>query len=266
MNVIAQTLARCADKKRKALIPFLTAGFPEEKTFLQLLAAFGDTGADLVEIGIPFSDPLADGPVIQQASQHALEHGMTVGRTLRLLKSFNGTYPAPRILMSYFNPLRAYGLQRFAAHAQAAGISGLIVPDLIWEEGPEVERVCREHKIDLIYLLARTSPPQRRRQILRKSRGFVYLVSVTGVTGAKTSFSHSTLNWIRRVKQESTLPVCVGFGITTPAQARQVSRAADGVIVGSAIIDLIRRTGDTVRAVGRVRDFLHRIRKGIDHD
>jgi tryptophan synthase alpha chain len=266
MNVIAQTLARCADNKRTALIPFLTAGYPDERTFLRLLEDFGDAGADLVEIGIPFSDPLADGPVIQQASQHALEHGMTVARTLRLLKSFNGTYPAPRILMSYFNPLRAYGLQRFADHAQSAGISGLIVPDLIWEEGAEVERVCRDSGIDLIYLLARTSSPQRRRQIIRKSRGFVYLVSVTGVTGAKTSFPPSILNWIRRIKQESTLPVCVGFGITTPAQAQQVSRAADGVIVGSAIIDLICRTGDPGRAIGRVRDFLRRIRKGIDHD
>jgi tryptophan synthase alpha chain len=266
MNVIAQTLARCADNKRKALLPFLTAGYPDEKTFLRLLEDFGDAGADLVEIGIPFSDPLADGPVIQQASQHALEHGMTVARTLGLLRSLNGTYPAPRILMSYYNPVRAYGLQRFVDHAQSAGVSGLIVPDLIWEEGAEVERVCRDNGIDLIYLLARTSSPQRRRQIIRKSRGFVYLVSVTGVTGAKTSFSPSILNWIRRVKQESTLPVCVGFGITTPAQAQQVSRVADGVIVGSAIIDLIRHTGDPGRAVGRVRDFLRQIRKGIDHD
>lgn len=266
MNVITQTLARCTNNKRIALIPFLTAGYPDEKTFLRLLEEFGSAGADVIEIGIPFSDPLADGPVIQQASQHALEHGMTIARTLQLLKSLNGAHPAPRILMSYYNPIRAYGLQRFADHARSAGVSGLIVPDLIWEEGAEVERACRDSEIDLIYLLARTSPPPRRRQIMRKSRGFVYLVSVTGVTGAKTSFPPAVLNWIRRVKQESTLPVCVGFGISTPAQAHQVSQAADGVIVGSAIIDLIRRTDDPRRAVKRVGDFLRRMRKGINHE
>ncbi len=265
MNSIAQIFARCQTKNRKALMPFLTAGFPDRKTFLRLLKEFDDNGADLIEIGIPFSDPLADGPVIQQASQHALESGVTVRSTLELLRNTNGASSAPRIIMSYYNPIRAFGLERFAEQARRAGVVGLIVPDIIWEEGPEIERICRSNHIDLIYLLARTSPATRRQQILKKSKGFVYLVSVNGVTGADATFPPRVLAWIKQVKQESSLPVCVGFGISNAGQARAVARHADGVIIGSAIIELIRKTGDSRKAVRRVGEYLRGIRKGIHH-
>jgi len=265
MISISETFRRCAAEKQKALIPFLTAGFPDEKTFVRLLDEFAHAGADMIEIGIPFSDPLADGPVIQAASQQALAAGMTTERTLQLLRNTNGNHQVPRIIMSYYNPIRAYGLPRFAKQARRAGVAGLIVPDLIWEEAREAEQVCREHGIDLIYLLARTSPSPRRKQIISRSRGFVYLVSVTGVTGARQTFSPGLQSWIGKVKKESPLPVCVGFGISNPDQARSISRSADGIIIGSAIIEIISRAGKHRRMVKDIGAFIHRIRQGIDH-
>ncbi len=266
MTSIAQTFASCAAKKRKALIPFLTSGYPDQKLFRRALDQFVLSGADIIEVGIPFSDPLADGPVIQQASQQALTAGVTIDRTLQSLRAANSSIPVPLVLMSYYNPIRAYGLSRFAERAYRAGVSGLIVPDLIWEEASEVEQVCRDHHLDLIHLVARTSPPARRKQIIRRSRGFVYLVSVTGVTGTQQTFSRGLTRWIGKVKQESPLPVCVGFGISTPAQARELSRAADGVIIGSAIINIVRRTNGSRKTINNIGAFLHRIREGIDHE
>ena len=241
MTSMAKAFASCKARNRTALIPFLTAGFPDESTFPQLLCEFEHSGADMIVIGFAFSDPLADGPTIQYASQKALAGGMTVEKTFRLLQASNGVHVVPRIVMSYYNPVRAYGFTRFAERAREVGVSGLIIPDLVCEEGSTVERICRETGINLIYLLARTSSPARRKQILSRSRGFVYLVSVMGVTGARTTFPKDLLRWIKQVKMESPLPVCVGFGISNPDQAGNVSRVADGVIIGSAIIDVIRR-------------------------
>jgi len=265
MISISQTFARCTAHNQKALIPFLTAGFPDDQTFLRLLEKVGRVGADMIEIGIPFSDPLADGPAIQYASQEALAQGMTVERTLRLLRTSNRRHQVPRIIMSYYNPIHAYGLSRFVEQARKVGISGLIIPDLIWEEGLEAERVCQKHHLDLIYLLARTSPPARRRQIIKRSSGFVYLVSVTGVTGARTQFPRQLRSWITQIKRESPLPVCVGFGISNHTQAREISRAADGIIIGSAIIDVIRQANGSRQAVTDTGTFLRRIREGMNH-
>ena len=265
MISLTEAFGRCKAHNHTALMPYLTAGYPDEKTFLRLLDEFAGAGADMIEIGIPFSDPLADGPVIQYASQQALAGGMTLEKTLRLLRAANNDSTASRIVMSYINPLRAYGLARFAAEARRAGISGLIIPDLTWDEGKKTEQICHESGIDLIYLLAPTSAANRRQQIIKRSRGFVYLVSVTGVTGARRALPPNLLSWIKQVKKESPLPVCVGFGISNPGQAREVSRCADGVIIGSAIIEIIRKAGSPRRIVNQTGAFIRRLRKGIDH-
>lgn len=263
---LAGTFSRCRDEKRAALIPYLTAGFPNQRMFSRLLAAYARSGADIIEIGIPFSDPLADGPVIQYASQQALQNGTTMQQTLELLHDDNGTAGVPLVIMSYYNPIHAYGAARFVREAKAAGIAGVLIPDLIPDDDNEIDRRCREAAIDVIYLVAPTTAPARRRVIIAKSRGFVYLVSVTGVTGARARLPRQLTGWIRQVKDGSSLPVCVGFGISTPQQAREVSRHADGVIIGSALIELIRRGGRPGEIIGRIERFLTQVRKGIDHE
>lgn len=264
MISIAETFVRCRSRNKKVLIPFLTAGYPDEKTFLLLVEKFIASGSDLIEIGIPFSDPLADGKSIQFSSQKALESGFNLDTTLQLLGRLKNGRSVPLIVMSYFNPIRAYGESRFAKRAQQVGVRGLIVPDLTPEEGKPMEQVCRRGNIDLIYLLAPTSGPERRKMIFNRSRGFVYLVSVTGVTGSRIRFPRRLNSWIRRTKRESSLPVCVGFGISSIAQARQISRAADGIIVGSAIVDIIRNSAGQRRTVAAAGSFIEQLRKGIN--
>ena len=266
MTSIGDTFEHCRRTDRKALMPFLTAGYPDGRSFVQLLRTFSESGADLIEVGIPFSDPMADGKTIQFSSRKALLNGVTVENTLASLSQLGESFDTPLIIMSYYNPIYSYGFKRFLQRARLAGVRGLIIPDLIPEEGTAVERLCRSHRIDLIYLLAPTTQAQRRRMVVGRSRGFVYLVSVTGVTGARKSLPGYLNKWISDVKTECRLPVCVGFGIADVQQAVTVSEKADGVIIGSAIIDIIRRAPEPRQAVTRVRTFLKQLRKGLDHD
>jgi tryptophan synthase alpha chain len=266
MISISEAFENCRKANRKALIPYLTAGFPGGKLFVALLREFMDAGADLLEVGIPFSDPLADGRSIQYSSQKTLESGMNMQRTFELLDDLGNSGKIPLILMSYYNPILSYGLSRFARNAKKVGVGGLIIPDMIPEEGKSVERLCRSYGLDLVYLLAPTSNPQRRKKIIGRSRGFVYLVSVTGVTGQRERLPAYLNPWVRRVKKESTLPVCVGFGISDAQQARSISRVADGIIVGSAIIELIRRESRSAQMIKKTRRFIHDLREGMNHD
>jgi len=245
MMSISDVFAECRAHRRAALIPYLTAGFPTEKMFLSLVSTFADSGADIIEIGIPFSDPLADGPTIQYSSQRALVNGITVDRTLQLLTQVDKRRSKPFVIMSYLNPLLQYGLERFARKARRVGVCGLIIPDLIVDESAGIEKICRRESIDMIHLLAPTTTPDRQKLILSRSRGFVYLVSVTDV------------------KRKSQLPVAVGFGISGPEQARQVARVADGVIVGSAIIDVIRNGSSTRKTIMAAQGFLGELKKAL---
>jgi tryptophan synthase alpha chain len=219
----------------------------------------------MIEIGIPFSDPLADGRTIQYSSQKALERGVNIDRTFHYLSELDGGFGTPLILMSYLNPINHYGIAKFAKRAFDVGVRGLIVPDLIPEEGRDIEDICSRNAIDLIYLLAPTSSRDRQRMILKRSRGFVYLVSVAGVTGARRSLPKDLGSWVRQVKRESSLPVCVGFGISNVGQARALSRVADGVIIGSAIIDKIRNTSSERKMIEQATGFMNDLRKGLDH-
>ncbi|MEW5994510.1 MAG: tryptophan synthase subunit alpha [Candidatus Zixiibacteriota bacterium] len=260
MSSIGDVFNRCRAENRAALIPYLTAGFPSQKSFVSLLRSIAGVGADIIEIGIPFSDPLADGPTIQYSSQRALENGVTVDRTLQTLSRLETGSLPPLVIMSYLNPLLQYGLKKFARNAHKSGVRGLIVPDIIPEESADVEQACRTEGIDVIHLLAPTSTPDRQGMILRRSRGFVYLVSVTGVTGARRQLPRELNRWIADVKSRSPVPTAVGFGIARPEQAQHVAKVADGVIVGSAIIDILRNGSNPAGAVSSACKFVRQLK------
>ena len=262
---ISQTFAQSRLEGKKALLPFLTSGFPDRHTFKDLVRAISHGGADLMEIGIPFSDPLADGPTIQKSSQRALSLGVNIEKTFDYIDCLNDL-TTPIILMSYFNPIHHYGIERFVKSARHLRIGGLIVPDLIPEEGKQLESLCRSNQIDLIYLLSPTSGDDRTDMILDHSKGFVYLVTVAGVTGSRNKLPDHLSSWIKRIKKKSPLPACVGFGISTVGQARQVARYADGVIVGSALIDIILSAGARKRMVEESSKFIRHLRKGLDRE
>lgn len=236
MNRIEQRFARLKKQKGKALIVFLTAGDPGLSKNEALLPVLEKEGVDLIELGVPFSDPLADGPVIQAASQRALSRGVTLEKILRMVRRARKKTSLPLALMSYLNPIAHYGIERFARAAKAAGVDGVIVPDLPPDEGRAIAHTFGKQGLDLVYLLAPTTPSKRQIRISRASRGFVYFVSLTGVTGVRRSLSQPVLAQVRALRRVTKRPVCVGFGVSTPQQAREVSRSADGVIVGSAVV------------------------------
>jgi len=248
---IAKTFAETRIQGRAACMPYFTLGYPQSQSSLEIIQAIADAGADLIELGIPFSDPLADGPTIQRSTQVALENGISVQRCLDLVAGLRrlGLHQ-PLILMSYINPLLAYGIERFAAAAAQAGADGLIVPDLPPEEAAELELSCHRHGLALVFLLAPTSTPPRIALVVARSSGFIYLVSLTGVTGARQSLPPDLADFIQRVHQATDLPLAVGFGIATPEQAQAVGLLADGVIVGSALINAVDQASDPCTTAG----------------
>lgn len=246
---------------RAALMPYFTLGYPTYGVSLDLVEAAAVQGADLLELGVPFSDPLADGPIIQRATQVALEGGMSVPRCLEaVIRLRQRGISTPLLLMGYYNPIVAYGEGAFCQACHQAGVDGLIVPDLPPEEGDPLERGCVRHGLALIYFLAPTSPPERVRLVSRRSRGFVYLVSVTGITGPREQLPPGLVTFIRRVRAATDKPLAVGFGIATPEQAGRVAALADGVIVGSALVRLAGEEGGR----GKVADLVGRLRKAVN--
>jgi len=238
--------------KQRALIPYLTAGFPTSDVSLETLRRVVAAGADFVEVGVPFSDPLADGPTIQRTTQAALEQGMTVARVLELVGK--AALEVPVVIMTYLNPVMAYGVERFARDARAAGVAGVILTDLPAGADPAVEQVVRSCALDLIRLVAPTTDDRRLRTALETSTGFVYLISRLGVTGARDTVPSDLEQHVRRIRAVTPLPVAVGFGISTPAQAQAAARHADGVVVGSALMDALA-TGGVTAAERLVRDL-----------
>ena len=232
-------------------MPYLTLGFPTLDVSLQLVEAAVANGADMIELGVPFSDPLADGPVIQHAAQVALEAGVTVNACLEAVRTLRARGIAiPLMLMGYYNPIAAFGERAFAQACSEAGVDGLIIPDLPPEEGSTLEALCESRGVGLTYLLAPTSSPQRMQLVTSRSRGFVYLVSVAGVTGARDQVPPLLAEFVLRVRAMTHKPLGVGFGISSTKQAHEVASLADGVIVGSAIVALAG-TSDGVARVGQ---------------
>jgi tryptophan synthase alpha chain len=244
----------------KALIAYVTTGYPTVEATLKVVPLLAESGCDIIELGIPFSDPLADGVTIQKSSFNALQNGVTPKLCLELAGQLSGKVNIPLVFMTYYNPVLKYGLERFCAASAKSGVSGLIIPDLPPDEGSELEAVSRKKGLDLIYLLAPTSTGERIRLAAARSRGFIYLVSVTGVTGARESLPADLKAFVARVKKLASQPLCVGFGISTPEQAGQIAAIADGVIVGSRIIQLMENNDDFSQVAGLVRG----LRRAID--
>jgi tryptophan synthase alpha chain len=244
----------------KALIAYITVGYPDIEATPEIAAALADSGCDIIELGIPFSDPLADGATIQRASHTALQQGTTPQVCLDVARQLRQMMTLPLVFMTYYNPVLNFGLEAFCRSCLGAGINGLIVPDLPPEEGVELEAVTRKHDLELIYLLAPTSTEERIATVAARSRGFIYLVSLTGVTGARDTLPAELESFVIKVRQKAKQPLCVGFGVSRPAQAKRVAATADGVIVGSRLIQLIEEdaTLDSLRA------FVSSLRQALD--
>ncbi|MBI3732974.1 MAG: tryptophan synthase subunit alpha [Chloroflexi bacterium] len=242
MSRIANTFATLKAAQRIALIPYVVVGQPSLAATPALVSALIEAGADLVELGVPFSDPLADGPVIQRATHHALLQGVTPRDCLAAARQVRARQPhTPLLFMGYYNPILRFGVDAYARACAEAGVDGLIVPDLPLEESGELETACRAHAIDLIFLLAPTSDESRVAAVARRASGFIYCVSVVGVTGARHALSDEVEALVTVIRRHSDLPVAIGFGISQPEHVQQVARFADGAVVGSALVDVIAR-------------------------
>ncbi|MCI5900608.1 MAG: tryptophan synthase subunit alpha [Hominisplanchenecus sp.] len=231
-----------AFENKKAFIPFITGGDPDLNTTKKLLIAMEAAGADLIEIGIPFSDPIAEGPVIQEASQRSLAGGCTTDRLFEMVKEARKTVKIPMVFMTYINPIYTYGKERFMKRCVECQIDGVIVPDLPFEEKSELSGICEQYGIDLISLIAPTSH-DRIRMIAKEAKGFVYCVSSLGVTGVRTEITTNVGEMVKMVKEVNDIPAAIGFGISTPEQARNMASVSDGAIVGSAIVKIVAKYG-----------------------
>lgn len=263
MSKISQTFARLKAEGRGALMPYLMVGYPEKNALETLAPALEAAGADLFEIGVPFSDPLADGATIQRASEQALRNGVNVAFAIASVAKLRAIgVKVPLVMMGYYNPFLQYGLEKFAIDAAAAGADGVIVPDLPPEEASEFQRILSAHGLDFIMFVAPTTPDERIQQIVNVASGFIYCVSLTGVTGARTSLWDGLPTFLNRVRSYTALPLVVGFGISTPDHVRTVAQAADGAIVASALINLMDQT-DSSQRVAKVVEYLQTLRPNI---
>jgi len=253
---LAPAWAALAARERTALIPYLTAGYPTPEASLAALQAADEVG-DILEVGVPFSDPLADGPTIQRSTFDALRQGMTLAGTLALIERARLTKPV--VVFSYVNPIMRYGTERFLRDADALGVAAVLLTDLPAGSDPAVECAIQASPLDLIRLAAPTTRPERLAVAMRGAQGFVYLVARLGVTGATASLSQGLAESIAQVRRATPLPVAVGFGISTPAQVRTVAGLADGVVVGSALVEVLG-----TRGVEAARGFLGALREALD--
>ena len=248
---------------KKVLSIFLTAGYPEPAATLPLLEAIVAGGADLIELGVPFSDPMADGPTIQSASQQALAAGTTLPLTLDLLRQFTARHSTPVLLMGYANPFYQFGWERLMQEASQAGAAGFIIPDIPPEESGELQVAARHHQLDLVFLVSPNTPEARVAQVVENTSAFIYAVSLTGTTGAREGLPAQTGDFLQRLRRQTDHPILVGFGVSNPETARMMCQWADGVIIGSAVIQQIASAPDLESACRAVTAFVKSIRLGI---
>ncbi len=264
-NRIDLTLHEARKAGRTILAPFMTVGYPDLDTSIDIAEAVLQSGADLIELGVPFSDPLAEGFTIQMTSKHALEQGVTLQGCIdavRRLRERNSN--APVLLMGYYNPFLRPGLESFVEEAAHAGVDGLIVPDLPPEEAAPLHEICQRHGVHLVPLLAPTSTTDRIKQACQHAGGFIYCVSLTGVTGARAGLREGLEGLVNRIRLQTALPILVGFGISTPAHVKEVAAFSDGAAFGSALIDAIADL-PKAEAVQAAREFLAAMRQGAGH-
>ncbi|MFH1867818.1 MAG: tryptophan synthase subunit alpha [Candidatus Omnitrophota bacterium] len=265
MNRIDKKFRELKIQKRKAFIAYICAGDPDLATTKQLVIELEKAGVDMVELGVPFSDPLADGPTIQRASQRALKNKVNLDSIFSLIRSLRKTVDMPILLMTYYNPVYSYGVSRFARDAKKAGADGVIVPDLSLEESGDLTAASKVNGFNTVFMAAPTSTNDRLRYIASRSKGFIYYVSLTGVTGARKSLPHMVREDIRRIRRITSKPLCVGFGVSTPKQVRQLSGFCDGVIVGSAIINKLESClADKKNIAKKVARFVKGLIRGVD--
>ena len=257
MGRIEEAFAELKRQGRRGIIPFVTAGDPDLETTGEILIELSQAGATVIELGVPFSDPMADGPVIQRSSERALKKQVSLKQILELVKNARKNIQTPIILFSYFNPLLQFGLQQLAKEAKTAGVDGVLVTDLSPEEAGEFETELRANDLDMIFLIAPTSTDERLKLVAQHARGFIYAVSRAGVTGVRTSVSSEAEKLVNRMRQFSSLPIAVGFGISNSDQVNDVQRYADAVVIGSAIVSEIERLqGATAESIGEfVKQF-----------
>ncbi len=264
VRAISDTFDRLRGQERKAFIPFITVGDPDLDTTVGIVRELVRANSDIVELGVPFSDPLADGPVIQRASERALRHGYRLADYFEAVRRIRHESAIPLVLFSYFNPILHYGLEDFARDAHSAGVDGLLVTDMSPEEANEYCFCLERYALDPIFLVAPTSSSERIRKICACSRGFVYLVSRTGVTGVRDSISEALAPTVGRVRAQTHLPVAVGFGISRPEQVQAVWDLADGAVVGSAIVAQVEKEAGAPDLPARVGAFCRWLRGGVN--
>lgn len=263
MSRISEKFRELMARGETALIPYIMAGDPDLETTYRLVVGMEKSGADIVELGVPFSDPLADGPTIQLAAMKALERHVNIRKTLDTVKRIRRDSEIPVILMLYYNLVFKYGEERFVRDCVKSGVDGLIIPDLPPDEAGWLMKYSREVGLDTVFLLAPTSSPDRVKLVEKHARGFIYYVSLTGVTGARTEFDTSISKQVKAIRRESGMPVGVGFGISKPEHAAAVSKWADGVIVGSAIVKVVDSSRTPDEAVNKVSRMVRNLKRAM---
>jgi tryptophan synthase alpha chain len=263
MGRLGECFSALGAKGEVGLVCFVTAGDPDLDTTEALILSMAETGADVIEIGMPFSDPIAEGPTIQRASERALAGGVNLRAILEMVRRLRPKVDLPLVLMGYANPVYTMGFGAFAQSASEAGVDGIIIADLPPEEGAPLYEKCNAAGVDCVLLAAPTTTPERLAMLAEKTRGFLYYVSLTGVTGARSELAGGIEEAVGRAQKLARVPVCVGFGIATPEQAREVGRYADGVVVGSAIIDRIESAASREEAVDAVSRFVGELKSAL---
>ena len=263
MNKIEKTFQELKQKNQKALIAFITAGDPDIGSTVQYIHALEKGGADIIELGVPFSDPLADGPVIQKSALRALQSGTTLKKIIHMVSMGRKTCSVPIILMSSYNPVFRYGEKAFVKDAVNAGVDGIIVPDLPPEEAAPLSKLSKNKGLDMIFLLAPTSTEERIKIVSKLSGGFIYYVSLTGVTGTRKKLAKNLKTNISKIKLISSKPIAIGFGISTPEQAAFSAGISDGAIVGSAIVKIIEKNSNSNEASKEIKQFINSMKEAI---
>jgi tryptophan synthase alpha chain len=262
MGRIANTFRRLKKANEAALVAYVTVGYPSLDLTRRLVPIIGRQGADLIELGVPFSDPMADGATVQRASHAALEQGVSLSDCLSVAAEARRTNEVPLVFMSYYNPILKYGVEAFARDCAASGVDGLIIPDLPPEEAGELKQACDSAGIDLVFLVAPTSTDERLRKVAEMASGFVYCVALTGVTGARSELGEGVEAMLERVREHIDLPLVVGFGISKPEHVARVSRVADGAVVGSALINVIEAHPDEDEVILSVSEYVRDLKEG----
>lgn len=263
MNRITQLFKDKKDAKKKSLIIFLTAGDPNLETTAKLIPAIAEAGADLIEIGVPFSDPIADGPTIQKAGQRALAGGTTVKKILKMVADVRKVSQVPLLLFGAYNPFLKYGLEKIVKDALKAGVDGFLIPDLPMEESEEFQSIVNKNDMHLIYLIAPTSDNKRIKEIAKKSTSFLYYMALCGVTGVRNTLPPDLGTNLKRIQSQTNLPIVVGFGISKPEHVKQIAPLADGVVVGSAVVKIIEEKGNSKDIVSEVKSYVSSLAKKL---